>query len=169
MFPVPHFRELGLESLKVPGLDLQQCGLQVWCWLVSTVGWFTLCVCGAVARLCVRGYETEGWFLCCVVWVGYWRHEPVVCSHVVASFLSDSCFATGCGLCVVTRWLGFYPLSPATLCGWVAGEACSLGVTVIGRTSGAVLVLLSLLSSEICANCSSQVLASFVWLAKALW
>ncbi|MQL98923.1 hypothetical protein Taro_031638 [Colocasia esculenta] len=31
--------------------------------------------------------KTERWFLCCVVWVGYWRHEPVVCSRVVASFL----------------------------------------------------------------------------------
>ncbi|MQM11906.1 hypothetical protein Taro_044822 [Colocasia esculenta] len=38
VFLVPHFRELGLESLKVLGMDLQLCGLQVWCWLVSTVG-----------------------------------------------------------------------------------------------------------------------------------
>ncbi|MQM14391.1 hypothetical protein Taro_047322 [Colocasia esculenta] len=30
-------RELGPESLKVPGLGLQLCGLQEWCWLVSTV------------------------------------------------------------------------------------------------------------------------------------
>ncbi|MQM22197.1 hypothetical protein Taro_055246, partial [Colocasia esculenta] len=33
-------RELRPESLKVPGLDLQLCGLQVWCWLGSTVLWF---------------------------------------------------------------------------------------------------------------------------------
>ncbi|MQL89158.1 hypothetical protein Taro_021732 [Colocasia esculenta] len=33
------FRELGPESLKVPGMDQQLCGLQVWCWLVSTVLW----------------------------------------------------------------------------------------------------------------------------------
>ncbi|MQM20498.1 hypothetical protein Taro_053519 [Colocasia esculenta] len=39
MFSVPHFRELGPESLKVSGMDLQLCGLQVWCWLVSTVLW----------------------------------------------------------------------------------------------------------------------------------
>ncbi|MQM13332.1 hypothetical protein Taro_046256, partial [Colocasia esculenta] len=32
-------RELGPESLKVPGMGLQLCGLQVWCWLVSTVLW----------------------------------------------------------------------------------------------------------------------------------
>ncbi|MQM02567.1 hypothetical protein Taro_035333 [Colocasia esculenta] len=37
LFPVPHFRELGPESLKVSGLGLQLCGLQEWCWLVSTV------------------------------------------------------------------------------------------------------------------------------------
>ncbi|MQL69487.1 hypothetical protein Taro_001770 [Colocasia esculenta] len=64
------------KSLKVLGMGLQLCGLQV------------------VLVLCVR--------------VGYWRHEPVVHSRVVESFLSDSCFATGCGLCVVTRWLRFY-------------------------------------------------------------
>ncbi|MQM13976.1 hypothetical protein Taro_046902 [Colocasia esculenta] len=34
----------------------------------------------------VHDCETERWFLCCVVWVGCWRHEPVVCSRVVASF-----------------------------------------------------------------------------------
>ncbi|MQM05183.1 hypothetical protein Taro_037989 [Colocasia esculenta] len=28
--------------------------------------------------------------------VGYWPDQPVVCSRVVASFLSDSCFATRC-------------------------------------------------------------------------
>ncbi|MQL92147.1 hypothetical protein Taro_024766 [Colocasia esculenta] len=39
MFPVSHFRELGLKSLKVPGMGLQLCGLQVWCWLVSTILW----------------------------------------------------------------------------------------------------------------------------------
>ncbi|MQL92146.1 hypothetical protein Taro_024767 [Colocasia esculenta] len=32
-------RELGPESLKVSGMDLQMCGLQVWCWLVYTVLW----------------------------------------------------------------------------------------------------------------------------------
>ncbi|MQL68953.1 hypothetical protein Taro_001244 [Colocasia esculenta] len=77
--------ELGPESLKVPGIDLQLCGLQ-----------------------------TEMWFLCCVVRVGYWRHEPVVCSRVVASLLSDSFFAAGCDLCTVTRWLWFDPL----WCAW---------------------------------------------------
>ncbi|MQM01321.1 hypothetical protein Taro_034076 [Colocasia esculenta] len=39
LFPMPHFRELRPESLKVPGMDLQLCGLQVWCWLVSIVLW----------------------------------------------------------------------------------------------------------------------------------
>ncbi|MQL77285.1 hypothetical protein Taro_009698 [Colocasia esculenta] len=34
--------ELGMESLKVPGMGLQLCGLQVWCWLVSTVLWLWL-------------------------------------------------------------------------------------------------------------------------------
>ncbi|MQM11185.1 hypothetical protein Taro_044088 [Colocasia esculenta] len=31
--------ELGPESLKVPGMGLQLCGLQVWCWLASTILW----------------------------------------------------------------------------------------------------------------------------------
>ncbi|MQM00832.1 hypothetical protein Taro_033576 [Colocasia esculenta] len=46
----------------------------------------------------VRDCETERLFLCCVVRVGYWPDQPVVHSRVVASFLSDSCFATRCGL-----------------------------------------------------------------------
>ncbi|MQM03411.1 hypothetical protein Taro_036191 [Colocasia esculenta] len=82
VFPVSHFWELGPESLKVPGLDLQLCGLQVWCWLVSTVLWFMvvelqLDLSSVTARL--RGGS-------CVVRVGYWCHEPVVRSRVVASF-----------------------------------------------------------------------------------
>ncbi|MQM15857.1 hypothetical protein Taro_048805 [Colocasia esculenta] len=60
VFPVPHFRELGPESLRVPGMGLQLCGLQV----------------------------------------GYWHHEPVVRSRVMASFFSDSCFATGGGIMI---------------------------------------------------------------------
>ncbi|MQL92075.1 hypothetical protein Taro_024690 [Colocasia esculenta] len=118
-------------------MGLQLCGLQVWCWLVSTVLWLVLmeqqldlssmtarlrgvvlvglhyslaCACGVAVGPFVRDCETERWFLCYVVRVGYWRHEPVVHSHVVLSFLSDSCFATGCGLYLVTRWLRFYPL-----------------------------------------------------------
>ncbi|MQM17778.1 hypothetical protein Taro_050756 [Colocasia esculenta] len=55
----------------------------------------------------VRDCETERLFFCCVVWVGYWPDQPAVHSRVVASFLSDSCFATGCGFCVVTCWLRF--------------------------------------------------------------
>ncbi|MQM06080.1 hypothetical protein Taro_038902 [Colocasia esculenta] len=39
---------------------------------------------GAAVGPFVRDCETERWFLCCVVRVGYWRHEPVVCSRVVA-------------------------------------------------------------------------------------
>ncbi|MQL92623.1 hypothetical protein Taro_025250, partial [Colocasia esculenta] len=87
VFPVPHFRELGPESLKACRL----CGLRRRC------GRLVPPAVEVVAGLCVRGYETERWFLCCVVRVGYWRHELVVRSRVVASFLSDSCFATGCG------------------------------------------------------------------------
>ncbi|MQM15092.1 hypothetical protein Taro_048029 [Colocasia esculenta] len=34
--------ELGLESLKVSSMDLRLCGLQVWCWLVSTVSWLVV-------------------------------------------------------------------------------------------------------------------------------
>ncbi|MQM17067.1 hypothetical protein Taro_050033, partial [Colocasia esculenta] len=34
--------ELGPESLKVLGMGLQLCGLQVWCWLVSIVLWLVL-------------------------------------------------------------------------------------------------------------------------------
>ncbi|MQL82233.1 hypothetical protein Taro_014706 [Colocasia esculenta] len=111
---MPLFRELEPESLKVSVMGLQLCGLPVWYWLVSTVPWLV-----AVERqldlssVIVVGffiYHTEKLFLCCIVLVGYWHHELVVRSGVVASFLSDSCFATGCGLCVVTPWLRFYTL-----------------------------------------------------------
>ncbi|MQL69498.1 hypothetical protein Taro_001825 [Colocasia esculenta] len=34
--------ELGLESLKVPGMGLRQCGPQEWCWLDSIVSWLVL-------------------------------------------------------------------------------------------------------------------------------
>ncbi|MQL76975.1 hypothetical protein Taro_009377 [Colocasia esculenta] len=34
--------ELGTKSLMVPGMGLQLCGLQVWCWLVSTILWLVL-------------------------------------------------------------------------------------------------------------------------------
>ncbi|MQL69320.1 hypothetical protein Taro_001599, partial [Colocasia esculenta] len=60
-----------------------------------------LCVCscltcsrGAAVGPFVRDCEAERLFLCCVVRVGYWPDQPVVRSRVVASFLSDSCFAT---------------------------------------------------------------------------
>ncbi|MQM02744.1 hypothetical protein Taro_035514 [Colocasia esculenta] len=63
-----------------------------------------LCLCscltcsrGAAVGPFVRDCETERLFLCCVVRVGYWPDQSVVRSRVVASFLSDSCFATGCG------------------------------------------------------------------------
>ncbi|MQL83857.1 hypothetical protein Taro_016368 [Colocasia esculenta] len=59
-----------------------------------------VCGCGVVVGPFICDCETERWFLCCVVRVGYWHHEPVVRSHVVASLLSDSCFATGVVLCV---------------------------------------------------------------------
>ncbi|MQM07392.1 hypothetical protein Taro_040233 [Colocasia esculenta] len=39
---LPHFRKLRPESLKVQGMGLQLCGLQVWCWLVSTILWLVL-------------------------------------------------------------------------------------------------------------------------------
>ncbi|MQL87030.1 hypothetical protein Taro_019566 [Colocasia esculenta] len=51
------------------------------------------------------GPETLGNELGPAMEVGYWRHEPVVRSHVAASFLSDSCFATGSE----THWLWFNP------------------------------------------------------------
>ncbi|MQL79541.1 hypothetical protein Taro_011984 [Colocasia esculenta] len=52
------------------------------------------CSRGAEVGPFVRDCETERSFLCCVVRVGYWPDQPVVRSRVVASFLSDSCFAT---------------------------------------------------------------------------
>ncbi|MQM04133.1 hypothetical protein Taro_036925 [Colocasia esculenta] len=83
------------------------------------------------AGLRVRGYETERLFLYCVVRVGYWPDQPVVRFRVVASFLSDSCFATGsCG--VLEWWHSFgygwylYPV-------WVM--VCG-GVTRVVRLGG---------------------------------
>ncbi|MQL77128.1 hypothetical protein Taro_009543 [Colocasia esculenta] len=42
----------------------------------------------------IHDCEAERLFLCCVVRAGYWPDQPVVRSRVVASFPSDSCFAT---------------------------------------------------------------------------
>ncbi|MQM19471.1 hypothetical protein Taro_052476 [Colocasia esculenta] len=63
-----------------------------------------LCVCscltcsrGVAVGPFVRDCKTERLFLCCVDRVRYWPDQPVVRSHVVASFLSDSYFATGYG------------------------------------------------------------------------
>ncbi|MQL82955.1 hypothetical protein Taro_015448 [Colocasia esculenta] len=52
------------------------------------------CSRGAAVGPFVRDCEAERLFLCCVVRVGYWPDQPIVCSRVLASFLSDSCFAT---------------------------------------------------------------------------
>ncbi|MQL73391.1 hypothetical protein Taro_005745 [Colocasia esculenta] len=55
----------------------------------------------------VRDCEAERLFLCCVIRVGYWPNQPVVRSRVVASFPSDSCFATCRGSCVCDSWSRF--------------------------------------------------------------
>ncbi|MQL68933.1 hypothetical protein Taro_001202 [Colocasia esculenta] len=44
------------------------------------------CSCGAAVGPFVCDCEAERLFLCCVVRVGYWPDQPVVCSRVVASF-----------------------------------------------------------------------------------
>ncbi|MQM13588.1 hypothetical protein Taro_046514, partial [Colocasia esculenta] len=56
--------------------------------------------CGAAVGPFVRDCEAQRLFLCCVVRVGYWPDQLVVRSRVVASFPSDSCFATCHGLAV---------------------------------------------------------------------
>ncbi|MQL92262.1 hypothetical protein Taro_024886 [Colocasia esculenta] len=55
----------------------------------------------------VHDYEAERLFLCCVVRVGYWPDQPVVHSRVVASFPSDSCFATCREFMVYDSWSRF--------------------------------------------------------------
>ncbi|MQL85275.1 hypothetical protein Taro_017791 [Colocasia esculenta] len=44
------------------------------------------CSCGAAVGPFVRDCKAERLFLCCVVRVGYWLDQLVVCSRVVASF-----------------------------------------------------------------------------------
>ncbi|MQL93651.1 hypothetical protein Taro_026296, partial [Colocasia esculenta] len=66
------FRELGPESLKVPGMGLQLCGLQVWCWLVSTVLWLVL-----VERQLDLSFVTA-------ILRGWLRSYPLWCALVVA-------------------------------------------------------------------------------------
>ncbi|MQM15438.1 hypothetical protein Taro_048382, partial [Colocasia esculenta] len=85
----------------------------------------------------VRGYETERWFLYCVVRVGYWHHEPVVHSRVVASFRSDSWFATGRGLCVVTHRLSVFQV-------WADFGVVYAGVVQTCTTSSRVVELTEL-------------------------
>ncbi|MQM14018.1 hypothetical protein Taro_046946 [Colocasia esculenta] len=86
--------------------------------------------------------------------VGYWPDQPVVRSRVVASFLSDSCFATGCGSYLYPVWVmvrgGLAVVANSTiLCVapdilWFGYKwpAFGLGVTVVERTSGVKLVFI---------------------------
>ncbi|MQL84349.1 hypothetical protein Taro_016853 [Colocasia esculenta] len=66
------------------------------------------------------GGDAVSWSVCAFfAKVGYWFDQPVVCSCVVASFLSDSCFASGCGLSV-TRWHSCAKVLPVVECLMVA-------------------------------------------------
>ncbi|MQM02288.1 hypothetical protein Taro_035052 [Colocasia esculenta] len=76
VFPVPHFRELGPASLKVSGMDLQLCGLQVWCWLVSTVLWLYCVVVERQLDLSSVTARLRGWL----------RFYPLWCALVVAQY-----------------------------------------------------------------------------------
>ncbi|MQM03532.1 hypothetical protein Taro_036312 [Colocasia esculenta] len=117
-------REDGVRSVGVPSMrrfwnsSASPSWCQAWAYEVCdlqivVVSWsplFLACCWGAAVGPSIRDCETERWFLCCVVRVGYWHHEPVVHSRVMASFHSDSWFATCRGLGVVTRRLRFEPL-----------------------------------------------------------
>ncbi|MQL98123.1 hypothetical protein Taro_030819 [Colocasia esculenta] len=79
---MPHFRELGPEPLKVPGMGLRQCGPQEWYWLDSTVSWLVLVerqldLSSVAARL--RGSSV--WFV-----RGSFPTEPVTCEAHPYSF-----------------------------------------------------------------------------------
>ncbi|MQL93122.1 hypothetical protein Taro_025760, partial [Colocasia esculenta] len=96
----------------------------------------------------VRDYETERLFLCCVVRVGYWPDQPVVRCRVVASFLSDSCFAIRRGLYLYPVWVMICGGTSYTSLSGVDVELCfvevvCLGVTVVERTSGVKLAMAS--------------------------
>ncbi|MQL80542.1 hypothetical protein Taro_012989, partial [Colocasia esculenta] len=63
--------ELRPESLKVLGMGLQLCGLQVWCWLVSTILWLVLVerlldLSSVTARL-TGTYTLRGFLVVCYV------------------------------------------------------------------------------------------------------
>ncbi|MQL81775.1 hypothetical protein Taro_014228 [Colocasia esculenta] len=98
--------ELGPESLKVLGMGLQLCGLQVWCSLVSTAGWLTL-------------------------------------DSLVEVLPVGVCLRGGIVVVVVPWW--YLVVVGDQLLWWFACEAV-LGILVVGRTSGAMLVLLFLLT-----------------------
>ncbi|MQL99865.1 hypothetical protein Taro_032595 [Colocasia esculenta] len=71
--------ELRPESLKVLGMDLQLCGLQVWCWLVSTILWLVIVerqldLLSVSARL--RGVEVDLYFVEVM-----WCDLPLVVSY----------------------------------------------------------------------------------------
>ncbi|MQM05681.1 hypothetical protein Taro_038495, partial [Colocasia esculenta] len=82
VFPVPHFRELRPESLKVPGMGLQLCGLQVWYWLVSTILWLYCVVVERQLDLLSVTARLRGFWLWYLVEVGLAIY--VACGGVVA-------------------------------------------------------------------------------------
>ncbi|MQL90788.1 hypothetical protein Taro_023385 [Colocasia esculenta] len=95
---------------------------------VATLGYVAFPTAVPAVGPFVRDSETERQFLCCVVRVGYWHHEPVVRSRVVAP-----CFPTRALLLVVA--FGRTELSQALL------DQGSLLRGFAGRFDGLAVVL----------------------------
>ncbi|MQM15641.1 hypothetical protein Taro_048591 [Colocasia esculenta] len=74
--------ELGPESLKVPGLDLQMCGLQVWCWLDIGVIASSPFPCGGDVPFRLMFCHWL-WLVCMNCWL---RFDLLWCALVVAQF-----------------------------------------------------------------------------------
>ncbi|MQM06780.1 hypothetical protein Taro_039609 [Colocasia esculenta] len=87
---------------------------------------------GAAVRLFVCDCKTKMWFSCCVVRVGYWRHETIVFTRVVASFLPTQ--LCDCGSVMVPFDFKYlYPFWVAGCCGSLcAGFRCCYEVVLRG-------------------------------------
>ncbi|MQM13857.1 hypothetical protein Taro_046784, partial [Colocasia esculenta] len=134
------FRELGPESLKVPGMGLQLCGLQVWCWLVEVLP-VVVCLCGSTILvvdpwwylMLVGTYTLCGWFCVVVLCVPVPSVGPFVrdCeTERLVEVLPVVVCLCGSTILVVDPW--WYLMLVGIEVDWCSVEVC-VGVRWIGK------------------------------------
>ncbi|MQM00052.1 hypothetical protein Taro_032781 [Colocasia esculenta] len=112
----------------------------------------------------VRDCKAERLFLCCVVWVGYWLDQPIVCSRVVASFFLTRALP----LAVVREFVTRGRVRPSGVeTGLVATEVPVATVIPIATAFGVAFFLRLTDLSGCCGTQGGHVLVT-VWAAVAI-